>query len=244
VWPGTYWHSQTYIQTNFEFKIKNFPDHLTNSYTLSGTINIKKQNLFSGGSFGQCLKSVRKLILENLTEDGSCVLDVTVTVKFVKPAALFNQFHDPAVTRQNIVDNLSNMLVDAKYSDFVFIVKGKEFKVHRNVLAAASPVMDKMFSTEMEESRNQKCIIESIEPEIFESLLHFIYHGKLPVNFSEVSKDLYEAAHYYQMDLLQEICKKEVCSQLTVGNALDLFEWSHQYDLEELRSEAWEIVKR
>jgi hypothetical protein len=44
--------------------------------------------------------------------------------------------------------------------------------------------------------------------------------------------------------LLSEICKKEIRPELTKENALELFEWSHRYDLEELKYKAWELIKR
>jgi BTB/POZ domain len=234
------------VNTNLKFLCFGCLGALQN-YTLGLTVDTNMKNLCRSPSFSPPIKIFRLsrvLIMQNLTDYGSCVFDVTVTVTFVKPPAKFSKFYDPAATSKNILNNFSNMLTDLKYSDFVFIVKGKEFKVHKNVLASASPVMDKMFSSEMEESRNQKCIIETIQPEIFDSFLHFVYHGKLPVNFTEVAKDLYEAAHYYQIDLLSEICKKEVQSQLAKENALELFHWSYTYDLEELKIRAWQIIKR
>lgn len=108
---------------------------------------------------------------------------------------------------KSIIANCKCILNESKYSDFIFIVKGKPFKVHKNILAAASPVFDKLFSVKLKESRSNEC---DVKPFIFECLLNFIYSGELPENLHEenVAQNLFEAAHLYQIDKLVDICKQ------------------------------------
>jgi BTB/POZ domain len=165
----------------------------------------------------------------------------------------FFWMNEVQVRHKDIYRRLSpsgSLLLDVKVSlkylpaDFKFIVKGKEFKVHRNILAAASPVFTKLFTADMEEAQNGECIVNDIEPEIFELLLRFIHKGKLLEDIDAVLTELYEAAHYYQIDELKEVCKKELPAMLKTENAEEMFHWAHVYDEHELKTAAWKIVKR
>lgn len=60
----------------------------------------------------------------------------------------------------------------------------------------------------MEEARTKQCTIETIEPEIFEYFLMFIYDEKLPEAIGPIFKKLYDAASYYEIENLKQICQK------------------------------------
>jgi speckle-type POZ protein len=100
-----------------------------------------------------------------------------------------------------------------------------------------------MLTADMEEAHSSECIVNDIEPEIFEHLLRFIYGGELPEDIGAVSVKLYEAAHYYQIDELKEFCKKELPAMLKTENAEEMFHWAHVYDEHELKTAAWEVIR-
>lgn len=151
--------------------------------------------------------------------------------------------YDPNVINKRIAENNLRSLNQELWSDFTFIVKGTEIKVHKAILAAASRVFDKLFTIEMEESRNNVCKVDHIEPSVFLQLLRFIYGGNLS-GIKDVPKQLYEAAHYYGIEELEKISKEEVLAQLSTANALETFKWAQIYNLEVLKLKAWTIVKR
>jgi BTB/POZ domain len=203
----------------------------------SGFVNIKS-NTFRFG----CDHCDRELVLKNLSPSGSFVLYVTVTIKHAlsTPCILDNL---PKIYKQMAI-NSSKMLDNSQFSDFKFIIKDKEFKVHRNILAAASLVFGRMFTADMDEARNSECIVNDFEPKIFEHLLQFIYGGKLPKDIGAVAMKLYEAAHYYEINQLKEICQQEFPSMLKTENAVEMFNWAWTYDEENLKMESWQIIKR
>lgn len=94
----------------------------------------------------------------------------------------------------------------------------------------------------MKEARNSECIIEGIEPEIFKQLLRFFYSGKLPEDIVEVSVKLFEAAHYYEIEQLKEICRQQL-PLLKTENALEIFNWASIYDEDEMKIKAWAVIK-
>jgi BTB/POZ domain len=139
---------------------------------------------------------------------------------------------------------VSDLLQDPTFADFTFIVKGKEFKLHKNILSLGSSVMRKMFLANFDEAHDNKCNVDHIEPDIFELLIRFIYCGEVPVNLIEVANPLFEAAHYFEVDPLKKICVELFKWNLTTQNSVDTFSMACLYDLEELKMLSWLIVKR
>lgn len=144
---------------------------------------------------------------------------------------------------KKIRSNNKELLNEPKYSDFTFVVQGKKFKVHRAILAAASPVFDALFTTKFCENVTNECFVKDIEPTIFQYLLDFIYCGELPEALYKVSQSLYEAAHYYQINELADICISVECYHISKDNAVDVYEWAEKYNVENLKKEAWNFIQ-
>lgn len=140
--------------------------------------------------------------------------------------------------------DIPSMFGNEKYSDFLFVVGKKQFKVHKNVVGFASEVFDKIFTSEMEEKNKNQCKVVDMQPDMFEHLLRFIYGLGLPKNLEGIAMKLFEAAHYYGIKSLTEICSNEILLTLSKENAVEIFEWADLYDELELKMEAWTIIKR
>lgn len=158
---------------------------------------------------------------------------------------LIHKFTDMAVHYKDILSNNELILNQSKYSDFTFVVSGKRFKVHKCILAAASPVFDKIFSSKMKETHTNECYVVDIDPDIFSHLLRFIYFGELSENIEDDNKllKLYAAAHYYQIGKLVEICKQIKHFNLSEENAAETYLWAITYDLKDVMIDAWKIIK-
>lgn len=178
-----------------------------------------------------------------LDEDGTLNFDVNVSIKHFENSEK-KTANDQNVIREQVLNNFSGLFDNPSYSDFTIKLKGKEFKTHRAILAASSPVFRKMFETEMQESISNECKVNEIEPDIFEHMLRFIYCGKMPENLSEIAFLLYDAAHYYEVLSLKQICLTDIQSRLSADIALEIYYWAYDYDMEELKADAWKIVKR
>ena len=69
-----------------------------------------------------------------------------------------------------------------QFADAAICCQGASIRVHRAVLAAASPVFKRMFEGSMQEGR--ECRVElrgGVEAEIVEAMLQCIYTGDLPL---------------------------------------------------------------
>ncbi|XP_037048858.1 speckle-type POZ protein-like B [Bradysia coprophila] len=150
---------------------------------------------------------------------------------------------DSTVQYKKILCNNKKLLNDPKYSDFTFVVQDEKYKVHKNILASASPVFDKLFTSKFRENETNECCVEAIEPTIFQYLLNFIYSGELPEQLNGVSRALFEAAHYYQINELADICLSVECYHLSKDNAVVVYEWADKMNLENVKKSAWPIIQ-
>ncbi|KAF8722521.1 hypothetical protein HU200_022348 [Digitaria exilis] len=155
--------------------------------------------------------------------------DLFIRKKFLEASEhLVNGFYigwDIFVDR---VSNLQRYPLDT--TDVVFQVSGKTFYAHRCVLAARAPALEaQLFSATMEAgTTGDYCIrIDDMLPEVFESLLHFVYTGWLPEMTEEeeswMPEHLLVAADRFDMQGLKLVCEKKLCSDInedTVGITL------------------------
>lgn len=146
-------------------------------------------------------------------------------------------------SRERLLDNVSGLYGDATFADFTFIVKGKEIRVHKSILAASSAVMPRLFTADYKEKESGTCKIDDIEPDVFEALIRFMYKFEVPGNLREIAFELFEAAHYYEIEALKYICAGEIQYNLSADNVMEAYELSFKYDLEELSLEAWKIIQ-
>lgn len=147
---------------------------------------------------------------------------------------------------RNILDQKSvgSLQDDDTFSDFTFIVGGKSFKVHKNILSLASSVFKTMFTCGLNETKNNSAEVKC-EPEIFQHLLTYIYKGILPFEkMPSISAELYELAHLYEIESLKKICLRFILdSKIDSDNALELYEIATRYDFKQLLDTSWEFIK-
>ncbi|XP_061910849.1 kelch-like protein 7 isoform X2 [Entelurus aequoreus] len=96
--------------------------------------------------------------------------------------------------------------------DVCLVVQSKQFPAHRIVLAAASKFFKLMFTTSMLESKSYEVELRSVDPEIIELLLEFIYTSQVPADISKV-QSLLEVAKQYQIKCLTKVCVKVLKKQ-------------------------------
>jgi len=76
-----------------------------------------------------------------------------------------------------LVGDMSQLLHSSLYSDVTLVAQGVEFRAHKAILAARSPVFKAMFDSSMRESVDGVVTIEDIKPAVFRQLLRFMYTG-------------------------------------------------------------------
>uniref|UniRef100_A0ACD5WF19 Uncharacterized protein n=1 Tax=Avena sativa TaxID=4498 RepID=A0ACD5WF19_AVESA len=121
--------------------------------------------------------------------------------------------------------HFGNLLESMVGADVTFHVGGEKFLAHRFVLAARSSVFNAELLGAMKENVGGPIVIHEMEPDVFKSLLHFIYTDSLPVldmacNEGEEPTDVAMASHLlvaadrYHVERLKLMCEHKLCSRI------------------------------
>ena len=126
-----------------------------------------------------------------------------------------------------------------QFSDVVLVVEDERLHVHRCVLAIASPVFDKMFSSEFEEKYKNEIPLPGKSSTEVKELLLLIYSSTAERQITlENCYFLVKLAHEYQMDAIVKKCEGFLVDELKTkpkdGILSDLV-FAQTYKLEKLR---------
>ncbi|XP_044378940.1 BTB/POZ and MATH domain-containing protein 2-like [Triticum aestivum] len=119
--------------------------------------------------------------------------------------------------------HLADLLKNKDAADLTFEVGAQSFLAHRCVLAACSSVFKAELLSAKESSAASTIKIHDMEPDVFKSLLHFIYTDSVPVlemasNKGEadvvMAGHLLVAADRYNIVRLKQICEEKLCNHI------------------------------
>ena len=109
----------------------------------------------------------------------------------------------------NVLKDLEQLLAGRYFADLTISVNGKTYPVHRSILAARSSFFKTMFTSNTREARSNHILINDIEQNVFEEVLHFIYTGKMK-NSQMFTYELLSAADRYDLKDLRSMCENGV----------------------------------
>ncbi|XP_035716742.1 RCC1 and BTB domain-containing protein 1 [Folsomia candida] len=81
---------------------------------------------------------------------------------------------------RKLCDDISNLWTTKKNADVTFSVEGKLISAHKLILTMRSEYFEKMFSGEWAETDGSIVDIKDTNHDIFEGLIFYIYHDKIP----------------------------------------------------------------
>lgn len=120
------------------------------------------------------------------------------------------------------------MWADRKFTDMVIVTEDDaEIPCHKCVMAASSPVFDKMLSSPMKESSLARVLLKG-DGQIVQALLQYMYIGSLPSNIlqEEIRIDavasLLQLADMYQMPQLLDYCSALLSTFAGEQNVIDV----------------------
>lgn len=139
--------------------------------------------------------------------------------------------------------SMRQLLSSGKSTDVVFKVGAKSFPAIKGIISTRSPVFEAMFEHEdMKENKNNEVIVEDIDEDVFEELLHYIYTNET-LKIEEMPSALLAAADKYQLNYLKNCCEKILAQNLTVENASELFLFSDRHSATQLREKSLELIR-
>lgn len=131
-----------------------------------------------------------------------------------------------------ILNTMNNLRKVNMLCDVVLMVQGREFPVHRIVLAACSDYFCAMFTNQMSETEKSTVELYDVPASVVEVLLDFVYTETVDVSVENV-QELLPAACLLQLNGVKQACSEFLEKQLDPSNCLGirLFAENHHCDL-------------
>lgn len=140
---------------------------------------------------------------------------------------------------------LENCLKTGDYCDLIIkLDNGKEFRVHRLLLAFRSEVFKKTIDSDMLEKTTGIIHIRDTETDVMQEVLNYIYD--LPCDLSKSAHNIFRIAHLYDLHELTEMCKNYMIQDITYENFVDILELvsGEEYELKELSDALASFMKK
>jgi BTB/POZ domain len=116
---------------------------------------------------------------------------------------------DKRMLSKNALRDFGSLLKTGDFSDVTIIVEdGKEYKVHKAILAARSKLFRACFK-DNEECHHTKFQLASVDAKSFEMFLKFIYEGEYNASLKEAA-DLMSLAIKLEVQELKQLCGNEL----------------------------------
>jgi len=130
--------------------------------------------------------------------------------------------------------NLAGMRRDGVLTDLTIVVEGRNFPVHRVVVAASSPYFRALLTNAMAESFVSSVELKQVSVEAFEEILNFMYTGEATISSLLHAVELLAAAEQFCMRDLSNITFQAVKDQATVSDYPELLAEGRRFGLRDL----------
>ncbi|XP_055351599.1 speckle-type POZ protein-like [Paramacrobiotus metropolitanus] len=129
------------------------------------------------------------------------------------------------------------------YTDFLLRSSdGREFRVHRFLLAAHSPVFLAMLTHDSQEKQQSHCDVADLDGECVEILVDYLYGCEADkLNAVNAEKVKFMADKYQILDL-RAVCERMIAESVTVDSAVVRFLMARQRGLDVLKDAALRIM--
>lgn len=132
---------------------------------------------------------------------------------------------------------------DESLSDIQLILGEKKYYAHKVILAANSPVFQRMFSHQMQETLKKEVQIKEIEQKVLEELLKYIHARKIN-KLEELAGELLIAANRYEMKELKSSCERELVKKLTLKNVVSYLMMADTHNALSLKKHCFSIIMK
>ena len=171
------------------------------------------------------------------------VSDSLPHLTFVMEVLSHRMTTEPSRHRQELVERVDILRTNESFCDVTITVKGKEFKAHKVVLAAASPFFLALLTSGMQESNEQLIKIELKEATapVMEDVLRYVYTGNLSVT-EERARNLIVTADHLLIPSLKTIAGNFLKDIVTIENCVSDYYFADKYQCVELKEKSREVI--
>ncbi|CAD5207269.1 unnamed protein product [Bursaphelenchus okinawaensis] len=153
-------------------------------------------------------------------EDYVCVSGHIVIRQSLRDA----QTRVPSVERNQpriICAQLAKFLHSQSFTDCEIRSDGEIFKTHKLILAASSPVFERMLSGTFTEARTCVIDLKDVRANVVAAMLSFLYTGSIH-QFDEIGRELLYLADQYHIQNLLDFCSVKLMASMTCELACDI----------------------
>ncbi|XP_043087708.1 kelch-like protein 35 [Puntigrus tetrazona] len=129
---------------------------------------------------------------------------------------------------EHILQVLNAYRRSGTFTDVVLQVDGCEFPCHRATLCASSVFFRTMFSSSFKESTQPTVKLQGISGSAMDSLLDFIYEGRLKLDEENV-ESIFLAAYQLDIPVLTKTCVQFLQERVSPSNCLGLMDFASLY---------------
>ncbi|VDP10438.1 unnamed protein product [Soboliphyme baturini] len=167
-----------------------------------------------------------------------CEVSVVADTVNITGQSSASQLHIPEC---RLSDDLGALFESQQFTDCTLFVQGKEFRVHKSILAARSAVFAAMFEHEMEEKKRNRVLITDVDADVLHEMLRYTYTGRAP-SLDRMADHLLAAADKYALERLKVMCEHALCAGLTIDNACDTLILADLHSAEQLKQQAMDFI--
>ena len=140
------------------------------------------------------------------------------------------------------VDKEEEFFESGDFSDFIIKVRGEEHKVHKFILAAQSPVFERMFKNEDLEGEQTLKNASNISEGAFEDFLRYFYNGGVIKN-EDNAMELFELAIEFEVAKLKSECEEIILKMLNESNVIEVYNIGHHHGSDTLKQAAFDVIQ-
>ncbi|XP_028638504.1 TD and POZ domain-containing protein 5-like [Grammomys surdaster] len=145
--------------------------------------------------------------------------------------------------RHVLTDDLKELSENSLFTDCCLLVGGYEFRAHKAILAARSPVFRAMFEHEMKEGLTNRVEIQDLDPQVFKEMMGFMYTGKVP-HFQSywMTIGVLAAADKYGLEDLMARCEDSLRWNLSLENVAHILIMADLHSRKCLKTQALDFI--
>lgn len=139
---------------------------------------------------------------------------------------------------------MKDLLTKGNDYDVKICVQNKEFRAHRNILSARSPVFAMMFAHNTKESNTGTISIKDCDAGSFSEFLLYLYTGRTENLTPTTAFHLYYTADKYDFPALKERCVRHLKTSLSVESICNVVLLAAKHQEKDLLEAASEFFAR
>ncbi|XP_026410295.1 BTB/POZ and MATH domain-containing protein 3-like [Papaver somniferum] len=194
--------------------------------------------------FAQYMKRSELEASDYLKDD--CFI-IHCTVGIVQTRVEERKHYVTPVPASDVAQNLKGLLQSEIGSDITFQVGNEEFRAHKSILAARSPVFRAHFFGLVGNPDKEAVVIEEFKPFVFKAMLLFLYSDELPETHelsdsdspctsTTIMQHMLAAANHYNLARLKLMCEAKLCEGITAGTVADTLALAERHQCLQLKT--------